>query len=314
MPATLAPVPAAPGSVLAVDGYPIVLSHLDKVLYPACGLTKAEVLGYYAGIATVMLEHLRGRPVTTRRFPEGVGGQGFYQKNIPPAAPSWVPRREVELAHPSGPRQVTTHVLVQDRATLLWLVNLAAIELHVPMWRFDARGEASGADLVVFDLDPGPGTDIRSCCRLARLVRDALAADGLASFPKTSGSKGLQLYAPLEEPHPEDWTVAYARELAERLAARMPGEVTANMRKDLRGGRVLVDWSQNRAAKTTVAPYSLRARPQPTVSTPVSWEEVERCGDGDAGTTLVFGTADVLRRVEELGDLFSGVQGGAGSV
>ena len=285
-----------------VGGRRLRVSNLNKVLYPAGGFSKGEVIDYYSRIAPVLLPHLKDRPLTLKRYPHGVGGEFFYAKNVPVGAPSWV--RTVKLPSPgsSKDRDEVEYVLVDELATLAWTANLAALELHAPMWRLDGGGRPAPPDLMVFDLDPGAPAAIVECCRVAELIRRALDADGLAALPKTSGSKGLQLYVPLRPDHPWKDVHQYARRLAERLEREHPALVVSNMKKALRAGKVLVDWSQNNAAKTTVVVYSLRAREWPTVSTPVSWNEVESCGRPD---DLVFLSSDVLERVERLGDLFA---------
>jgi bifunctional non-homologous end joining protein LigD len=294
-----------------VDGRVLSLSNLSKPLYPAGdgfpGFVKAEVVDYYTRVAPVLLPHVRGRPMTFTRWPDGVTGHRFFEKNVPSHAPRWV--RRVRLPAPGSGRQRDTidYVVVDDLPTLVWAANLASLELHVPQWRVDAEGRALDPDLLVLDLDPGPPADVVACSRVAVELRARLEADGLQAYAKTSGSKGLQVYAPLE-PTPAGRTSAYARSLAEQLERRMPELVVSRMSKDLRTGRVLVDWSQNNAAKTTVAPYSLRARPRPTVSTPVTWAEVEACRGAD---DLTFTAPQVLTRVEADGDLLAPLETGA---
>ncbi|MGA9762102.1 MAG: non-homologous end-joining DNA ligase [Gaiellaceae bacterium] len=285
-----------------VGGRRLRVSNLDKVLYPAGGFTKGEVIDYYSRIAPVLLPHLKDRPLTLKRYPHGVGSEFFYAKNVPAGAPSWV--RTVKLPSPgsSKERDEVEYVLADELATLAWTANLAALELHAPMWRLDGRRRPAPPDLMVFDLDPGAPATIVECCRAAELIRRALVADGLSALPKTSGSKGLQLYVPLRPERPWKDVHQYARRLAERLEREHPALVVSNMKKALRAGKVLVDWSQNSAAKTTVVVYSLRARERPTVSTPVSWKEVESCRSPD---DLVFLSSDVLERVERQGDLFA---------
>jgi bifunctional non-homologous end joining protein LigD len=290
-----------------VEGRTLTLSNLDKVLYPETGFTKAEVIDYYTRIAPYMLPHVTDRPLTFKRYPDGVEGKFFFEKNAPSHAPDWVKR--VSLPSPGSTKNRTTinYALMNDLPTLVWAANLAALEFHVPMWKVNTRARSAATrtrnpDLLVFDLDPGPPATIVQCCEVAQRVRDVLDADGLAGYPKTSGSKGLQLYVPLDAKRPWEDVHAYARELAQRLEKEHPKLVVWNMKKELRTGKVLVDWSQNNSAKTTVAVYSLRARPAPTVSTPVTWEEVESCTDP---ADLRFTSADVLARVGDLGDLFA---------
>ncbi|GAA5076973.1 bifunctional non-homologous end joining protein LigD [Thermocatellispora tengchongensis] len=286
---------------VTVDGRRLSLSNLDKVLYPQDGFTKAEVLDYYSRIAPVLLPHLRGRPLTVKRYPNGVEGGFFFEKNAPAHRPSWVRTAKLPTPGSSKDREITEFAIVEDLASLVFFANLAALELHVPMWRVDDRGRALEPDTLVFDLDPGPPATIVECCRVARVLRELLAADGLTAYPKTSGSKGMQLYAPWDRgPDPS----GYAKQIARHLAAEMPDQVVSVMTKKVRQGKVLIDWSQNNPAKTTVAPYSLRARATPTVSTPLTWAELEDCEHADE---LVFTSADVLARVEEHGDLFGPV-------
>jgi bifunctional non-homologous end joining protein LigD len=293
-------------TVTEVEGHRLVLTNLSKVLYPQVGLTKGQVIAYYVGVAPVLLPHLRDRPVTFRRFPEGVDGISFFEKNVPRGAPDWVRTTTVPRRSGNG-RDVIVHVVIDDLATLVWTANLAALELHVPMWRVDAPGEYGPVDLMVFDLDPGEPASVVDCCRVAAWLHDLLEADGLAAFPKTSGSKGLQLYVPLDPP--ESWRSVRDRshDVARQVEREHPDLVVSNMRRDLRAARVLIDWSQNHAAKTTVAPYSLRARPAATVSTPVTWDEVGECAASGNGDLLAFDTFATLERVSTLGDLFAGI-------
>jgi bifunctional non-homologous end joining protein LigD len=281
-----------------VEGRKLALSNLDKVLYPAAGFTKAQVIDYYQRIAPVLLPHIAGRPVTIKRYPDGVDGQFFYQKNAPAGRPDFVPTGRVPSPGSTRSRDTIDYVLGGDLPTLIWAANLAALELHTPMWRFPRIGQP---DLLVFDLDPGPPATVVDCCAVALLLRPLLTGLGLDPVAKTSGGKGLQLYAAVSELSSEQ-TSDLAKGLAERLERDEPKLVVSRMTKALRPRKVLIDWSQNNAAKTTIAPYSLRAREQPTVSTPVSWEEVEACRQpGD----LVFTADDVLGRVAEHGDLFA---------
>ncbi|MFE2757001.1 non-homologous end-joining DNA ligase [Actinosynnema sp. NPDC059335] len=287
-------------AVVSVQGRRLKLTNLDKVLYPEVGFTKAEVIDYYTRIAPVLLPHLAGRPMTLRRYPNGVEGKSFFEKNAPSHAPEWV--RTVRVGTPGSSRgaEYADFVVVEDLATVVWLANLAALELHVPQWRVGARGGRGVPDLVVFDLDPGPPASVVECCRVACRVREVLVADGLSPVVKTSGSKGLQVYAAVSVSSPER-TSEYAKGVARRLAAESPEEVVWRMAKAQRTGKVLIDWSQNNPAKTTVAPYSLRARSRPSVSAPVTWEEVESCRVVE---DLVFLADEVRERVAEVGDLF----------
>lgn len=279
-----------------VDGRRLTLSNLDKVLYPAHGFTKGEVIDYYARVSSALLPHLRGRPATRKRYPDGVGGPAFFEKNAPSHTPGWV--RTAELPTPGGSRRSVEFVVVDDLPTLVWLANLAALELHVPQWRIGPRGGVRDPDLMVFDLDPGPPAGLDDVREVAVLLRELLHEDGLKSFPKTSGRKGMHLYVPIEETSDER-TSAYAKEAARRLEKGHRRLVVSRMDKTLRRGKVFVDWSQNSRHKTTVAPYSLREADEPYVSAPVTWEEVEDGGD------LRFQADDVLSRVEEHGDLLA---------
>jgi len=281
-----------------VEGRKLVLSNLDKVLYPKAGFTKAQVIDYYQRIAPVLLPHISGRPVTIKRYPDGVDGKFFFQKNAPAGRPDWVPTARLPSPGSTKARETIEYVLGGDLPTLIWAANLAALELHAPMWRYPDVGEP---DLLVFDLDPGPPATIVQCCSVAVMLWPLLADLGLKPVAKTSGGKGLQLYAPVSKRSSDDAS-ALARELAERLERDEPDLVVSRMTKALRPGKVLIDWSQNNAAKTTVAPYSLRAREQPTVSTPVTWDEVESC---QRPADLTFTADDVLARVTSSGDLFT---------
>jgi bifunctional non-homologous end joining protein LigD len=299
---------AAGRTRVEVEGRELSLSNLDKVLYPGPGLTKGEVIAYYVDVAPALLPHVAGRPLTVRRFPDGVDGLSFYEKHLPRGTPDWV--RRVTLApSPRSTSATIEFVVIDSLATLVWLANLAALELHVPMWRVDGPGRPTPPDLMVFDLDPGAPATVVECCRVARDLADLLEAEhGLTAYPKSSGAKGLQLYVPLPKKLRGTWedgtTAAEARRLAGLCARRRPELVVANMRKDQRVGRVLIDWSQNNVAKTTVAPYSLRARPEPTVSTPVTWDEVTACAEEGRAEMLAFWPDDVRRRIEAGGDLF----------
>jgi bifunctional non-homologous end joining protein LigD len=292
--------------VVDVEGRQVALTNLEKVLYPEVGFTKAQVLDYYSRIAPVLLPHLAGRALTRKRYPDGVEGQVFFEKNAPRGTPEWV--RTVNLPSPgsSKGRETIDYAIVEELAALVWTANLAALELHTHMWRVSDDDVALPPDMVVFDLDPGPPATIVECCQVAQSLRPLLEADGLTPYAKTSGSKGMQLYARAEAFASAQETSAYAKGLAQRLEKEQPELVVHRMTKALRDGKVLVDWSQNSAAKTTVSVYSLRARPRPTVSTPITWDEVEGCR---APEDLVFTSDDVLARVEEHGDLFAPLLG-----
>jgi bifunctional non-homologous end joining protein LigD len=286
-----------------VDGRRLRLSNLDKVLYPDTGTTKAEVIDYYGRIADVLLPHLADRPLTVVRHPDGVRGQGFFTKNAPSHRPSWVTTARLPSPGSTKDRDTIDYLVAADRPTLVWLANLAALELHTPMWRIST----GRPDLVVADLDPGEPADVIDCARVALLLREVLPGPLCV---KTSGSKGLQVYgraddvagdAPGDGPPTGMQVRDRMRQVAEGLERAHPDLVVANMRKSLRAGRVLLDWSQNNPAKTTVCVYSLRAKARPTVSTPVSWAEVEAARRPE---DLAFTADDVLIRVETHGDLF----------
>jgi bifunctional non-homologous end joining protein LigD len=286
-----------------VDGRSLTLTNLAKVLYPEDGFTKAEVLDYYQRVSGALLPHVTGRPMTLKRYPEGVDGESFFQKHAPAHRPDWV-RTEDVLSHSSRAREpgtTITYLVLDDLPALIWAANLAGLELHVPMWRFP-RGDP---DLLVFDLDPGPPASVVECCQVALALRPLLESAGLRPLAKTSGGKGLQLYAPIDGRDAEQASEE-AKSFAQRMEQERPGLVVSRMTKTLRAGKVLIDWSQNNGSKTTIAPYSLRARAHPTVSTPVTWDEVAACrSPGD----LFFTAADVLRRVAEQGDLFAPLLG-----
>ncbi len=280
-----------------VDGRRIVLSNLDKVLYPRTGFTKGEVVDYYTRIAPYLLPHLLDRPVTRVRHPDGVQRPGFFEKNLPNAVPDWVAHRELPAPGSSSGREVVDYVLVDGLPTLVWLANLASLELHVPQWRVDSVGP----DRLVVDLDPGPPAGLPECAQVALYLRERLAADGLTAFPKTSGKKGMQLMCAISATQSATTVSGYARRLAQAAAGAHPERVVAKMTRSLRTGRVFIDWSQNNAAKTTVAPYSLRAEPIEAVSTPLTWEEVR------SGILGPFRPADVLARTARYGDLMAGL-------
>ncbi len=300
-------IPARGEVVLDVDDHPVKLTNLDKRYYPS-GWTKADVLRYYARIAPAILPHLRDRPVTLMRYPDGAEGPSFFNKHAPKHRPEWVDTARVR--HGEDPdKDHVEFVLIQDRATLLWAAQLAAIELHPSLSRVDADREsgAGGPAALVFDLDPGPGTTIVDCCWVATEVRALLAELGVELLAKTSGSKGLQLYAGLSADVGYERSKPFAHAVAALLEERYPERVVSRMRKSLRDGKVLIDWSQNSAHKTTVCAYSLRARDRPTVSTPVTWDEVERCRASEDPDQLVFTAEAVLARVDRDGDHFAPV-------
>ncbi|WP_208029005.1 non-homologous end-joining DNA ligase [Rhabdothermincola sediminis] len=285
----------SPPTLVEIEGHQLKLTNLDKVLYPEAGFTKAEVVDYYARIAPVMLPHLRDRIVTFRRFPDGVDGESFFEKRCPGHRPEWVP-----VAEGPGDRGGPIRYCVLDSvAALVWAANLAALELHTPMSR---AGDMHAPTMVVFDLDPGPPAGMAACAEVALLIRDTLAGLGLRSVAKTSGSKGLQLYVPLNCYHHTDHAKSFSLAVAQLIEKHHPSLVVTDQKKELRRGKVLIDWSQNAYFKTTICAYSLRARPRPTVSTPVTWDEVEAAAGGQP---LSFEAAEVLDRVERLGDLFA---------
>jgi bifunctional non-homologous end joining protein LigD len=276
-----------------VEGRRLSLSNLDKVMYPAVGFTKGQVIDYYTRIAPAVLPHLRNRPLTLKRYPNGVDSQYFYEKRCPSHAPDWVRSEEA-----SG----INFCICDDLPTLVWLANLADLELHPSLSLVDDTGRPT---VMAFDLDPGQPAGVRECCEVALILREALGRLGLESFAKTSGSKGIQVYVPLnsDDVDYDGGTKALSNALARHLEAEHPKLIVSSQKKELRRGKVLIDWSQNDEHKTTVCVYSLRARERPTVSTPLAWAEVE-AGDPDA---LVFETDDVLARVAERGDLFAPV-------
>jgi bifunctional non-homologous end joining protein LigD len=287
-----------------VEGKELRLTNLDKVLYPKAGFTKGEMVDYYAKVGAAMIPHLSGRAVTLRRFPEGVDDldAAFFEKRCPKHRPKWVKTTRVQ----AGPRAGKIDFCVCDGLpTLIWMAQLAALELHPSL----SLGRAPKRPTVVaFDLDPGPPADIIDCSRVALRLREVLGQLDLECFVKTSGSKGMQLYVPLNTKTSYEQTRPFAQAVAQLIAKQTPDEVLAKMgKKTDRSGKVFIDWYQNNERKTTIAVYSLRARERPTVSTPVTWEEVEATADSGDGSGLVFETNDVLRRIDEQGDLFAPV-------
>lgn len=278
----------------ATSGPLVTLSNPDKVLYPATGTTKAEVFRYYTTIAEAMVPHIAGRPATRKRWPNGVEQSAFFEKGLAKSAPAWLSRGT--LAHRSGD---TVYPVIDSSVGLAWIAQQAALEVHVPQWRFAPDGKPGPANRLVFDLDPGDGVTMIHLCEVAHAVRDLMDDVGLALYPLTSGSKGLHLYAPLSEPVSSSGAVLLARRVAEQLEQSMPTLVTATVTKSLRAGKVFLDWSQNNAAKTTIAPYSLRGRPTPTVAAPRTWDEI---GDPDLRQLRYD---EVLARVAEHGDLLA---------
>jgi bifunctional non-homologous end joining protein LigD len=282
-----------------VEGRDLELSNLDKVLFPAAGFTKGEVIDYYTRVAPVLLPHLRDRALTRIRYPNGVEGAHFFEKNAPAGTPDWVRLETLPVPGSTKDRETIDFVVVDELATLVWVANLAALELHTPQWRI-----GKDPDLMVVDLDPGAPAGLKECCAVALLMRDRLADDGVTAYPKTSGKKGMQLCCPVSGTQDAEVVSGYAKRVAEELSARVPTSITAKMARNLRPGRIFIDWSQNNAAKTTVAPYSLRAQPSPTASTPLTWDEVSAIALGSAPARQ-FGAAEALDRIEEYGDLLA---------
>jgi len=259
---------------VSVGGHRVRLTNLDKVMYPETGTTKGEVIDYYTRVAEVLIPHAKDRPATRKRWVSGVGtaekpGQVFFEKNLPDSAPAWVPRRELQHSD-----HVNTYPLVNDLPTLVWIAQQNALELHVPQWRFGRSGTRRNPDRMVLDLDPGEGAGLPECVEVAKLVREILTDMGLDPLPVTSGSKGIHLYAALDGKQSSEEVSAVAKELARSLEADHPDLVVSDMKKALRGGKVLIDWSQNNGNKTTIVPYSLRGRLRPTVAAPRTWREL----------------------------------------
>lgn len=288
-------------SVIEVQGKQLKLSNLEKVLYPAVGFTKKQVIDYYVRIAPAIIPHLAGRALTRKRYPDGVEGEPFFEKNAPMHRPDWVKTAPIW----SGRNRRTIHyVLADDMATLVWLANLAALELHPSLAL--ARDITCPTEMV-FDLDPGPPANIVQCCQVGLWLREIFEHFGLESFPKTSGSKGLQIYVPLNTPVTYEATKLFSHALAQLLEHDHRDQVVSDMKKQVRTGKVFVDWSQNDEHKTTIGVYSLRAREHPTVSTPVTWGEVERAHKKKDAGLLVFEAKEAVARFEKMGDLFEPV-------
>jgi bifunctional non-homologous end joining protein LigD len=287
---------------LVVEGKKLSVSNLDKVLYPKVGFTKGQVIDYYIRIAPVLLPHLRDRPLTMKRYPNGVDAEFFYEKNCPSHRPGWVKTAKVWS---EGNNRMMDYCLAQDLPTLVWAANLADLELHTSLAR---KKDVARPTMMVFDLDPGAPADIVQCCQVGLWLRDLLGKMKLKSFAKTSGSKGLQVYVPLNASVTFDDTKALSRALAEHLEREHVELVVSKMLKALRKGKVLVDWSQNDEHKTTICVYSLRAKDEPTVSTPVTWGEVKNCLKKKKPDLLKFRCEKTLARVEKNGDLFAPVE------
>ena len=289
-------------TIVDVEGRKLKLTNLDKVLYPATGFTKGQVLDYYVRIAPFLISHLAGRPLTMKRYPEGVHKEFFFEKNAPMHRPDWVQTAPIW----SGTNRRTIHfILANDLPTLVWIANLASIELHPSLSR---AADMPTPTMIVFDLDPGPPADIIQCAQVGLWVRDIFDHFGLQSFPKTSGSKGMQIYVPLNTKTTYDETKSFAHAIARLLEQEHPKLVVSDMKKAVRANKVFVDWSQNDEHKTTISVYSLRAREHPTASTPVKWSEVESALKKKEASRLIFEAKDVLARVEKMGDLFKPVQ------
>lgn len=301
--------PARTEQEVAIGGRTLTLSNLEKVLYPKAGFTKGDVIDYYSRIAPVLLPHLRDRPLTLKRYPDGVDGLFFYEKRCPAHRPEWVQTHSIWS---EGNDDFIDFCLAQDLPTLVWAANLADLELHTYLHRVPQGPKAkTRAGLVptmlVFDLDPGPPAGLVLCSQVALWIKELFDGLSLEAFPKTSGSKGLQLYVPLNTPVTYDETKQFAHSVAQLLEREHPREVVSRMTKSLREGKVFVDWSQNDDNKTTVCVYSLRAKERPTVSTPVTWDEVTACLQKKDPQLLSFETKDALARAERHGDLFAPV-------
>src|SRR5438046_1384168 len=287
---------------LVVEGKKLAVSQLNKVLYPKAGFTKGQVIDYYIRIAPLLLPHLKDRPLTMKRYPDGVEGEFFYEKNCPSHRPKWVKTAKVWS---EGNNRMMDYCLAQDLPTLVWAANLADLELHTSLSR---KNSIKRPTMMVFDLDPGAPADIVQCCQVGLWLRDLLAGMKLKSFAKTSGSKGLQVYVPLNTAVTYDRTKDLSRALAQYLEHQHADLVTSNMSKAIRKGKVFVDWSQNDEHKTTICVYSLRAREEPTVSTPVTWDELENCLKKKKTDLLRFRSDKVLIRVDKVGDVFEPVE------
>jgi bifunctional non-homologous end joining protein LigD len=285
---------------LEVEGRPLKLTNLDKVMYPETGFTKGEVVDYYTRIAPVLLPHVRWRPLSLKRYPEGVEGPKFWEKRCPPFAPEWMPTATIWSDRHA---KDVPYCVVDDLAALMWVANSASLELHTSLGR---APDLATPTMVVFDLDPGPPATVVECAQVALCIRDVLRGVDLESFLKSSGNKGAQLYVPLNTPTTYEHTKGFARTLARVLERERPDLVVSSMKKDLRHGKVLIDWSQNDPRKSTVCAYSLRGKARPTVSLPLTWAEVEAIAAGDPTPATAEAPA-ALARVEEVGDLFAPV-------
>lgn len=289
-------------TIVEVEGRKLKLTNLEKILYPATGFAKGQVVDYYVRIAPVLLPHLAGRPLTMKRYPGGVNEEFFFEKNAPKHRPDWVKTAPVWS---EGNNRTMYYILAEDLPTLVWIANLASIELHPSL---SLAADIATPTMIVFDLDPGPPANIVQCCQVGLWVHDIFGHFGLQSFAKTSGSKGMQIYIPLNTKTSYDETKPFAHAVARLLEQEHPDLVVSDMKKVLRTNKIFVDWSQNDQHKTTISVYSLRARERPTVSTPVRWEEIEQALKKKDAGLLVFEAKDVLSRVEKMGDLFEPVQ------
>ena len=286
---------------VTIDGIDLQVSNLDKIFYPATGFTKGQVIDYYIRIAPALLPHLAGRPLTMKRYPNGALSKFFYQKECPSSRPNWLPTAPIWS---EGNKKSVNFCLIEDLPALVWAANLAALELHTSLSLADNILQPT---TLVFDLDPGPPAGIIECTQVALWLRSFFDNLGLKSFPKTSGSKGLQVYVPINSPTNYDITKKFAHTLAILLESKYPSHIVSNMRKSLRTGKVFVDWSQNDDHKTTVCAYSMRAREQPTISTPVKWDEIEDAWQTKNSAMLSFTSSQVLERFELFGDIFEPV-------
>ena len=285
-------------TLVDVEGRKLSLTNLDKVFYPAAGFTKADMIHYYVQVAPYLLPHLKDRPITMKRYPDGVDGEYFYEKEAPSHRPKWI--ETTKVAKGSGAH--INYCMINSLPALVWVANLADLELHTFLHRAPSDDRPT---MMAFDLDPGPPADVVQCCQVALHLKTVFDGLGLQAFAKTSGSKGLQVYVPLNTPVTYEKTKTFARTLAELLEQEYPDDVVSNMKKSSRQGKVFIDWSQNDDHKTTITVYSLRAKEQPTASAPVFWEEVAECAGG--GEPLSFTSDEVLARAEKKGDIFAPV-------
>ncbi len=285
-------------SQLQIDGTTVEVSNLNKVFYPKTGFTKGQIIDYYVKVSPVLLPHLKDRPITLKRYPDGVGGFFFYEKQCPPHRPKWIETTKVPRTEGGN----INYCVISNLSALVWAANLADLELHVFLHRGPKIGQPNS---LVFDLDPGAPADILDCCKVALQMKKLFEKLKIKCFPKTSGSKGIQVYIPLNSLITYEKTKPFAHEVAIQLEKAFPDLVVSNMQKALRKGKVLVDWSQNDSHKTTICVYSLRAKDHPTVSTPVTWEEVETALKKKNAKKLTFESDEVLKRIEKYGDLFA---------